>query len=135
MAEEKKYSFITVETDDDDDIVIQAGSPVEPAPVVEPCLSAQPASAPIESEPVESAAVEPEAVEAFDDSASDVAPSSQEEAPETFAAPAAPKKAKSGYRETTLEDLDAAPMGTTQKVVIAAAVIAVIAFIAWYVLF
>lgn len=37
-----------------------------------------------------------------------------------------------GYRETTLDDLKAAPMPVAQKIVLALGVVGVIAVVAWY---
>lgn len=49
---------------------------------------------------------------------------------------AAPAKAPDdGYRPTTLEDIEQSRMPLAQKIVIAAALLAVAAFIAWYVFF
>ena len=108
MAEDKKYSFITVETDDDDDVVIQAGAPVaeaRPATVSAPAPVVAPAPEPVaEPAPAPAPVVEP-------------APVARQA-----------KKGKDAYRETTLEDLESAPMGTMQKVIIAVAILAVVAF-------
>ena len=37
-----------------------------------------------------------------------------------------------GYRETTMDDLKAAPMPLAQKVVLALAAVGVVAIVAWY---
>ena len=127
MADDKKYSFITVSADDDDDVVIQAGIPAA-ATVVEPELEPEPVPEP---EPAEDFAPEPEPAPA----AEPLVESAPAPAPAVAAAPSAGAKQKSGYRETTLEDLDSAPMGTTQKVIIVAAVLGVLAFVAYYLFF
>lgn len=129
MALEGKYSFITVSSDDDDDVVIVAGASSqerapepaagqafesEGAPASEPALESVP-------EPAPASVPEPEP--------------EPESSPAPAPAPAPAGKSKGAYRETTLEDLDAAPMGTTQKVIIAVAVLGVLAFVAYYLLF
>ena len=48
---------------------------------------------------------------------------------------ARPKREKAGnegYRETTMDDLKAAPMPLAQKVVLALAAVGVVAIVAWY---
>ena len=51
-------------------------------------------------------------------------------------APASPceeeKAGNEGYRETTMDDLKAAPMPLAQKVVLALAAVGVVAIVAWY---
>lgn len=59
---------------------------------------------------------------------------------EPSSAPAQPtatpaKASDDGYRPTTLEDIEQSRMPLAQKIVIIAAVLAVAAFIAWYVFF
>lgn len=102
--DETKFSHITVTSDDEDDVVIHAGAPVKPAPQV-----------PVESTPAPAA----------------------EESPAPQQEPAQPTKKKSrrsdDYRPTTAEDLASAPMSTTQKVVIAVAVVLFIAVVVWLV--
>lgn len=116
MAEPAGFSHITVNADDDDDVVIQAGivedgveAACEPEPDPEPEPAAEPA---IEPEP------EPD----------------PEPAPQ--AAPAVPKPARpaadDGYRATTLADIEGSSMSRTQKAVIVVAVLAIVAFVLWY---
>ena len=54
----------------------------------------------------------------------------------TWAVPAArmkrEKAGNEGYRETTMDDLKAAPMPLAQKVVLALAAVGVVAIVAWY---
>ncbi|MBU5406449.1 SURF2 Surfeit locus protein 2 [Paraeggerthella hongkongensis] len=113
-----KFSHITVNADDDDDFVIQAGlRPSAPAP--EPAQT----DGAVPSEP------------SFD------APSSTEDEREASAADdarpssAGSKSSKKGYRETTAEDLEVEPMSAMQKIIIAVALLAIVGFIAYYVLF
>ena len=126
MADEKTYSFITVGTDDDDDVVIQAGASARVEFGGERSSETADREADFACE-VEPAEPEPEPASAAPSSCE---PAASEEPPST---PAAPVK-KGEYRETTLEDLDSSPMGATQKVVIAAAVVAIVAFIVYLLL-
>ena len=104
MANSKEFSHITVTADDDDDVVIQAGVVEEPA-VDEP--GAEEADDAV-AEAVEEAAVEKEGAGETADAVS--------------------------YHETTLDDLEATKMSTTQKVIIVVAVLGIVAFAAWYLL-
>ncbi len=88
MTDATGFTHITVSTDDDDDVVIQAG---------------------IADDPAEAPAV-----------------------PEPAPTPAPAPRPDDGYRETTLEDIQSAPMSSTQKVVIVVALLGIIAFAAWY---
>ena len=107
MANSKEFSHITVTADDDDDVVIQAGVVEEPA-----------AEEPVEEAPLEEPVDEPAAEEADD--------AVKEGAGETADA--------ASYHETTLDDLEATKMSTTQKVIIVVAVLGIVAFAAWYLL-
>ena len=107
MANSKEFSHITVTADDDDDVVIQAGVVEEPA-----------AEEPVEEAPLEEPVDEPAAEEADDAVAEAVG--------ETADA--------ASYHETTLDDLEATKMSTTQKVIIVVAVLGIVAFAAWYLL-
>lgn len=106
MANSKEFSHITVTADDDDDVVIQAGVVEEPA-----------AEEPVEEAPLEEPVDEPGAEEAAVE---------KEGAGETADA--------ASYHETTLDDLEATKMSTTQKVIIVVAVLGIVAFAAWYLL-
>ena len=106
MANSKEFSHITVTADDDDDVVIQAGVVEEPA-----------AEEPVEEAPLEEPVDEPAAEEAAVE---------KEGAGETADA--------ASYHETTLDDLEATKMSTTQKVIIVVAVLGIVAFAAWYLL-
>lgn len=108
-AGEPKFSHITVTPDDEDDVVIQAGArptrPADPAP-----------ASPCEEEP----APEPEPAAANGSSTDEDARPKRE------------KAGNEGYRETTMDDLKAAPMPLAQKVVLALAAVGVVAIVAWY---
>lgn len=122
MPEEKKFSLISVNAGDDDDIVIQAGA----APA---------ASSRVASEPVDSAA----------DRAAEPATAREQAAPVEEPPSAAPSESAGraedvagtgdadGYKPTTLDDLKRSSMSTTQRVVIVIAALAIIAFVVRYV--
>ncbi len=122
MPEEKKFSLISVNAGDDDDIVIQAGA----APA---------ASSRVASEPVDSAADRP----------AEPATAREQTAPVEEPPSAAPSESAGraedvagtddadGYKPTTLDDLKRSSMSTTQRVVIVIAVLAIIAFVVRYV--
>ena len=117
MTDATGFTHITVSTDDDDDVVIQAGiadDPAEAPAVPEPAGPAEGAEAEVPAAVAEVAVAESAAAEAA-------------EAP----APAPAPRLDDGYRETTLEDIQSAPMSSTQKVVIVVALLGIIAFAAW----
>lgn len=117
MAESTGFTHITVTPDEDDDIVIQAGIVAE-EPVGDEAPADGMAAAPAEGGPV-SEEVVPEPL--------------RETAKEPAPAPVPrPSKSDDGYRETSFEDLQGMGMTTTQKVVIIAAVLGIVAFVAWY---
>lgn len=128
MANESKFTHISVSVDDDDDFVIEAGASsvsaneVQPAAMPEPEVALEPGLAPASELEV---APEPELRSA---SASAVQPVV---APESEVASAS-KPAVKGYHETTLADLEGEKMSGMQKGVIVAAVLAIIAFVVWY---
>ncbi len=117
MANSKEFSHITVTADDDDDVVIQAG--VVEEPVVEE---------PVEEAPREEPVDEPAAEEADDAVAEAVEGPPWKRRVRRETADAA------SYHETTLDDLEATKMSTTQKVIIVVAVLGIVAFAAWYLL-
>lgn len=127
MADTTGFTHITVSTDDDD-VVIQAGiadAPVAPDAPPEsdegsPVVGGEPASAAVDG-PAEADAPEMAAGDA---------PASAGGAPATPAA----ARPDDGYREMTLQDIEDAKMSSTQKVVIIAALLGIIAFVVWYVL-
>ncbi len=138
MAQDKKYSFITVGTDDDDDVVIQAGAPACQPAGFEPESAADLAEPEVEPawEPEPALDLEPELAPAEDLGAAPEPEPEPEPALKAAPAPVSAKpKAKDGYRETTLEDLESAPMGSTQKLIIGIAVLGIAAFVAYYLFF
>ena len=114
MANESKFTHISVSVDDDDDFVIEAGASSVSANEVQPAAMPEPEVVP-----------EPELQSA---SASAVQPVV---APESEVASAS-KPAVKGYHETTLADLEGEKMSGMQKGVIVAAVLAIVAFVVWY---
>ncbi|NBJ66938.1 SURF2 Surfeit locus protein 2 [Adlercreutzia caecimuris] len=114
MADTKGFSHITVGTDDDDDVVIQAGI-AEATPEPAAAEAGKAGEAPLEFEPEPEPADEPDSTAAAE--------------PET------PRKRLArddGYRETTLSDIEGLKMSTTQKAVIVVALVGIAAFVAWY---
>lgn len=126
MAETKGFSHITVTSDDDDDVIIQAGI-VEEAPADDGETVFEAAGEDEEARAVE--AVEGDEVVAIEP-APEPAVAPEPKAPATSAKPAK----GDGYRETTLEDIQSSKMSSAQKVVIVVAIVGILAFVAWYVL-
>lgn len=116
MADTTGFSHITVSTDDDDDVVIQAGI----------------ADGAFEESGAEEAGEGPAEAPA-DEDGSRPGIAGPDAAPEPAAAEEARRApADDGYRETTLEDIEGAKMSTTQKAVIVVALLGIAAFVAWY---
>ena len=111
-AGDTKFSHITVNANDDDDVVIQAGArPARPA--------ADPA---------------PHVPEAAPASEVPAAPERSAPAPADAATASRPRD-KKGYRPTTADDLKAEPMSTMQKAIIVLALVGIAAFVAYYLFF
>ena len=130
----QKFSHISVASDDEDDVVIEAGAPRsrsygegEPA--------AQPAG---DEAPARAAATEATAADGGEGSSEPPSRASTP-APERAAKADKPAKAsapaRKGYEETTLEDLEGTKMSGMQKGIIAVALIGIAAFIVYYVAF
>lgn len=116
-SDDTKFSHITVHADDDDEFVIQAGirahAPVEPAAESDGAVSEPGEGAPVDA--------------SFDD---------REGASGEEPAPSAPAKARDEeYRQTTVDDLKAAPMSGMQKAIIAIALLCVFGSVAYYMFF
>ena len=131
----QKFSHISVASDDEDDVVIEAGAPRsrsygEGEPAAQPAGDEATASA---------AATEATAVDGGEGSseppsrASTPAPERAVKADEPARKTSAP--ARNGYEETTLEDLESTKMSGMQKGIIAVALIGIAAFIVYYVAF
>ena len=132
MAQDRRFSHITVNAADDDDVVIQAGAYgrhqgedfleeavyAEPEPQVAPVAVPEPKHA-AQQAPAGNHAAKPHADHA--------------RKPETFASDSRPQPARRA--EQTLEDLDAGPMSGMQKAVLVGVGIVIIAAIVYFALF
>ena len=129
----QKFSHISVASDDEDDVVIEAGTPRfrsygegEPA--------AQPAGDEATSAANKTAAAGGgEGPSESPSRASTPAPERAVKADKPARRTSAP--ARKGYEETTLEDLESTKMSGMQKGIIAVALIGIAAFIVYYVAF
>lgn len=136
-----KFSRITVNTDEDDDVVIHAGARPEPeAASADQGVSAEgtlngtvdedvPEDGLAEEVPTEgreTVAHAPTECAAAPGAPVDRDPSSRRAVRDTK-----PVQSKIDYRETTAEDLDSAPMSLMQKIIIVLAALAVVAIIAY----
>lgn len=129
----QKFSHISVASDDEDDVVIEAGTPRfrsygegEPA--------AQPAGDEATSAANKTAAAGGgEGPSESPSRASTPAPERAVKADKPARRTSAP--ARKGYEETTLEDLEGTKMSGMQKGIIAVALIGIAAFIVYYVAF
>ena len=119
----QKFSHISVASDDEDDVVIEAG-----APRFRSYGEGESAAQPAGDEAAASAANKTSVVdggEGFADRASaGAAPAERVSAPD-----------RNGYEETTLADLEGTKMSGMQKGIIAVALIGIVAFIVYYVAF
>lgn len=132
MAQDRRFSHITVNAADDDDVVIQAGAYgrhqgedfleeavcAEPEPQVAPVAMPEPKHA-AQQAPAGNHAAKSHAAHA--------------RKPETFASDSRPQPAHRA--EQTLEDLDAGPMSGMQKAVLVGVGIVIIAAIVYFALF
>lgn len=132
MAQDRRFSHITVNAADDDDVVIQAGAYgrhqgedfleetvcAEPEPQVAPVAVPEPKHA-AQQTPAGNHAAKSHAAHA--------------RKPETFASDSRPQPAHRA--EQTLEDLDAGPMSGMQKAVLVGVGIVIIAAIVYFALF
>lgn len=130
----QKFSHISVASDDEDDVVIEAGAPRSRS-----YGEGESASQPSGDEAAASE-VPIEAAEAAGGEGSSESPSRAfTPAPERAAKAGKPAKAsapaRKGYEETTLEDLEGTKMSGMQKGIIAVALIGIAAFIVYYVAF
>ena len=128
----QKFSHISVASDDEDDVVIEAGTPRfrsygegEPA--------AQPAGDEATSAANKTAAAG--GGEGSSESPSRAFTSAPERAAKADKPAKASAPARKGYEETTLEDLEGTKMSGMQKGIIAVALIGIAAFIVYYVAF
>ena len=139
----QKFSHISVASDDEDDVVIEAGAPRsrsygEGESTSQPARDEAAGSAAATDAPARAAATE--AAEADGGEGSSEPPSrASTPAPERAAKADKPAtasaSARKGYEETTLEDLESTKMSGMQKGIIAVALIGIAAFIVYYVAF
>lgn len=122
MADEKTFSHITVSTDDEDDLVIQAGRRRGTSTPQASAHQSAAVVAPVDSSVLEQGGTSKSRVS--EEQALDEARSKFEEA--------VPTRKDGSYRETQLDDLKSAPMTTPQKVVIVVAALLVVGFIVYY---
>ena len=130
----QKFSHISVASDDEDDVVIEAGAPRSRS-YGEGESASQPSGDEAAASEVATGAAEAGGGEGSSE------PSPQACAPASERAAKAGKPAKAsastrkGYEETTLEDLESTKMSSMQKGIIAVALIGIVAFIVYYVAF
>lgn len=132
MAQDRRFSHITVNAADDDDVVIQAGAHgrhqgedvlegavyTEPEPQVAPVAVPEPQHA-AQQVPAGNHAAKPHAAHA--------------RKPETAASDSRPQPAHRA--EQTLEDLEAGPMSGMQKAVLVGVGVIIVAAIVYFALF
>lgn len=132
MAQDQRFSHITVNAADDDDVVIQAGAYgrhqgedfLEEAVCAEPEPQVAPVAVP---EPKHAAQQAPAGNHAAKSHAAHA------RKPETFASDSRPQPARRA--EQTLEDLDAGPMSGMQKAVLVGVGVIIVAAIVYFALF
>lgn len=119
MDRDQTYSLISVNADDDEEIVIQTGVSRQPAPrEPEPSL-----------ERAQAAASEEEGVAGAVGESAPVAGAAEDPAK----AARKPRSSRPRYRETTQEDLDSVePMSKMQKTVIACVLLLMVGFGVYY---
>ena len=137
----QKFSHISVTSDDEDDVVIEAGAPRSRS-YGEGESAARPAGDEAPARAAATEATEADGGEGFADRASaGAAPAERASTPAPERAAKADKPAtasastRKGYEETTLEDLESTKMSGMQKGIIAVALIGIAAFIVYYVAF
>lgn len=128
----QKFSHISVASDDEDDVVIEAGAPRSRS-YGEGESAARPAGDKATSAANKTAAADGgEGPSEPPSRASTPAPERAVKADKPATASASTRK---GYEETTLEDLESTKMSGMQKGIIAVALIGIAAFIVYYVAF
>ena len=130
----QKFSHISVASDDEDDVVIEAGAPRfrsygEDEPAAQPAGDEAPARA------AATEAAEADGGEGSSEPPSRASTPASERAAKADKPATASASARKGYEETTLEDLESTKMSGMQKGIIAVALIGIAAFIVYYVAF
>ena len=131
----QKFSHISVASDDEDDVVIEAGAPRSRS-YGEGESASQPAGDEAAASEVSTEAAAAGGGEGSSEPpsrASTPAPERAVKADKLARKTSAP--ARKGYEETTLEDLESTKMSGMQKGIIAVALIGIAAFIVYYVAF
>lgn len=132
MADDKRFSHITVNAGEDDDVVIQAGA-------YAPAFQVQAEAA--EEVPADQAQWEAEAPAGESEPAYETEPepahAPAHAAPQHAAAHAPERAARPAddYNEQTLEDLEAGPVSGMQKAVLAGVAIIIVAAIVYFTCF
>lgn len=130
----QKFSHISVASDDEDDVVIEAGTPR-----FRSYGEGESASQPAGDEAEASAAANKATAADGGEGSSEPPSRASTPAPERAAKADKPAKAsapaRKGYEETTLADLEGTKMSGMQKGIIAVALIGIAAFIVYYVAF
>lgn len=129
----QKFSHISVASDDEDDVVIEAG-----APRFRSYGEGEPAAQPAGDEAAANAANKAAATgggEGPSESPSRASTPAPERAAKADKPAKASAPARKGYEETTLADLEGTKMSGMQKGIIAVALIGIAAFIVYYVAF
>ena len=130
----QKFSHISVASDDEDDVVIEAGAPRSRS-----YGEGESASQPSGDEAAASEVATEAAEAGGGEGSSEPSPQACVPASERAAKAGKPAKAsasaRKGYEETTLEDLESTKMSSMQKGIIAVALIGIVAFIVYYVAF
>ena len=132
MASEKRpFSHITVNVEEEDDLVIQAGA------VDAPSADAARAGDREEACPEHADDDRDADLDSNEDApASEPAPSSaHSDAGDEEGAPARPASAGRAHEGTSLQDLESSKMGGLQKAIVAVAVLAVVGFAVYYIFF
>ena len=130
----QKFSHISVASDDEDDVVIEAGAPRSRS-YGEGESAAQPARDEAAARAAATEAAEADGGEGSSEPPSRASTPAPERAAKADKPATASASARKGYEETTLEDLESTKMSGMQKGIIAVALIGIAAFIVYYVAF
>lgn len=130
----QKFSHISVASDDEDDVVIEAGAPRSRS-YGEGESASQPAGDEALARAAATEATAADGGEGSSEPPSRASTPAPERAAKADKPATASASARKGYEETTLEDLEGTKMSGMQKGVIAVALIGIAAFIVYYVAF
>lgn len=130
----QKFSHISVASDDEDDVVIEAGAPRSRS-YGEGESASQPAGGEAPARTAATEAAEADGGEGSSESPSRASTPAPERAVKADKPATASASTRKGYEETTLEDLESTKMSGMQKGIIAVALIGIAAFIVYYVAF